>query len=566
MKVAIAVKRVTASLLILLAVSITVHPANAAAVFSLPATNTIPWGYDRCGVPGGIPHRTNIYATLGAGAATAQIQSTINSCPSNHVVFLGRGVFNITSTLNLGIGRNGITLRGSGTNTVLRYTGSGGGSVINLGVNSPLSSGAPIVAGSNKDSTNITVSSTAGLAPGQLIVVDQENDAALVWTTSRQSRMLSQMTRIEAINGEVLTVWPPLLWTFKTSLDARVKHFGAANFQVSMSGIEDLNIEYAGSASTGIFFDQAFGCWVKSVQSIRCPNYHFDSIDSLRCSYLDVWALDHPAHAPNHSGIRSYKRLCYSTIENCVFYRSTPPILLSHSASGNVIAYNFSLDSFQDGFGQYNMLWLNHGAHPMMNLCEGNFGNGVISDGYFGSSSHCTIFRNYLHGWTPSHPWANSCAVGLKRWTLYYNVVANVLGRPGVHFSEAASPGWAASYSKGAIWEMSYPNTGNDGFIGTRPPNPPINPGNDQSRDLNVVTTTFRHYNFDFYSNAIINHASSPTAMPTSLYLTSKPSWLGNLPWPLIGPDVRRWTARRTVPARTSPTRPANGITAGPVT
>ena len=67
--------------------------------------------------------------------------------------------------------------------------------------------------------------------------------------------------------------------------------------------------------------------------------------------------------------------------------------------------------------------------------------------------------------------------------------------------------------------------------------------------DLRVMPSTFVEGNYDFYHNATIwtntgtalNNGMTPTNLPPSLYLTSKPSWWtnwGNTPWPPIGPDV----------------------------
>src|SRR5436190_23206598 len=102
--------------------SATIIPTNRVANWASGVT---------VGVPGGIPHRTNIFMTLSAGASAATIQSAINSCPSNQVVLLGPGSYNIASTLNFGFGKNGISLRGSGPSTILHNTG--GSYIISLG-------------------------------------------------------------------------------------------------------------------------------------------------------------------------------------------------------------------------------------------------------------------------------------------------------------------------------------------------------------------------------------------------------------------------------------------------
>src|SRR5262245_18249191 len=80
--------------------------------------------WSQAGIEGGIAPRTTICATLNAGASASQINSAIASCPSNQVVQLGAGTFNLSSAIN--ISRSNVTLRGQGMSTVLNFTGSGG--------------------------------------------------------------------------------------------------------------------------------------------------------------------------------------------------------------------------------------------------------------------------------------------------------------------------------------------------------------------------------------------------------------------------------------------------------
>jgi hypothetical protein len=59
----------------------------------LPANRTADWSVS--GVPGGIPNRTTVCASLAAGATQAQIQSALNACPANQVVQLAAGTYSI---------------------------------------------------------------------------------------------------------------------------------------------------------------------------------------------------------------------------------------------------------------------------------------------------------------------------------------------------------------------------------------------------------------------------------------------------------------------------------------
>src|SRR5687768_16397880 len=85
----------------------------------LSANRRIDWS--QAGVPGGIPGRTTVCATLDPGATASQINTAITSC-GNGVVFLNAGTYNLSGGLNFG-GASNVTLRGAGPReTILRFT------------------------------------------------------------------------------------------------------------------------------------------------------------------------------------------------------------------------------------------------------------------------------------------------------------------------------------------------------------------------------------------------------------------------------------------------------------
>jgi len=54
-----------------------------------------------------------------------------------------------------------------------------------------------------------------------------------------------------------------------------------------------------------------------------------------------------------------------------------------------------------------------------------------------------------------------------------------------------------------------------------------------------TVSTIIRHKNYDFVRNQVdYDNKVGDMVLQPSLYLKSKPSWFGDLPWPVIGPDV----------------------------
>ena len=180
----------------------------------------------------------------------------------------------------------------------------------------------------------------------------------------------------------------------------------------------------------------------------------------------------------------------------------------------------------------------------MLNLCEGNvFQNSFKDDGYFGSSSHNTLFRNVI----PDQ-------VALKHFCNYYNIVGNILGAipappPLVRVYETeVSDYWNQNLYP--IYELGFPNIGNahhDGtFIGpTTPPDYHTLPNTldgCQQLDRNVKNTIIRHGNYDYVNNAVVWDPNIPDhTIPDSLFTTQAESiargmiW-GNLTFPPINP------------------------------
>src|SRR5213083_839054 len=77
--------------------------------------------WSQVGIPGGIPNRTTVCATLSPGATYTQINSAIAAC-NNGVVFLNPGTYNLAGGI-LFNNKSNVTLRGSGPDrTFLKFT------------------------------------------------------------------------------------------------------------------------------------------------------------------------------------------------------------------------------------------------------------------------------------------------------------------------------------------------------------------------------------------------------------------------------------------------------------
>src|SRR5437867_6234401 len=202
----------------------------------LDPSRAIDWIH--AGIPGGIPNRTTICASIDPGSSAAQIDAAIAACPANQVVFLSAGTFTLSAGLNM---KSDVTLRGAGANrTKLVFTGTTQcdrgpppypvicikGSFNWAG---GVENSADWTAGYAKGATVITLSNTANLQAGKnFLILDQVDDSADggdiyncgvaggcvsqgsdgMRTGPGGYRNQRQVVKVTAINGNQVTITP----------------------------------------------------------------------------------------------------------------------------------------------------------------------------------------------------------------------------------------------------------------------------------------------------------------------------------------------------------------------
>ena len=208
-----------------------------------------------------------------------------------------------------------------------------------------------------------------------------------------------------------------------------------------------------------------------------------------------------------------------------------------------MIGYNFAIESWFDNDPTTLMsadISFNHSAHGQFNLMEGNYVGKIGCDGYHGSASHNTIFRNVATGRTSFGNQAKETCVSLDRRNTHYNIVGNVFGDPNdVHETDYAT---ASGFSGGAIYRLGYPDIGNNTYTGTYPPTA-LTHGGGGSRDLYVDRddtangTTMIEGNWDSVSDSQ-DWTITPEPIPDSLYHAEKPEFFGDVEWPPFAANI----------------------------
>ena len=552
------------------------HLSGAADAQKLPGSDVIP--ADRLtdwtpgvtvGVPGGIPtDRNNLidvtkapYNADNTGTADAQpaIMKAVTAAKDKDVVYLPAGTYRINQTIYTGAKSN-ITIRGDGPDkTLILPYGNTGGILVGGAWDWLWQKPDWAIAGSpKKGDTVITVGDTSALDKypnggiGRICRIILKNDPKLpVVAMGSWDYCRRQKSRIVAKTPTSVTIDPPLLFDLPVDLAPKM---AVATQQAEFVGVEDLKFDAKNSTSGGgfVYMKQCYGCWAKNVTVLNVPNRHLWISDSLQCQFEHCFVSKRIGQGSNGAGILMASTSFSLFQDNIVAYQFAH-IQMESGSSGNVVAYNYCYDSSIGGMIGVSIN-ADHSPHNSFNLYEGNVSSKFQCDGYHGSTSHDTVFRNWLHGTNDKTDQFGIC-VYLNRFTRAYSVVGNVLGSPKyTYLYDNDNNGFG--YNQHFIYVFGLPNMGNGGFNGKTvqlskgidwPDMPALRaaePGKGprdgfQELDLDVKATTLLKGNWNYCDKGVrASESLKGVKLPSSLYLKEKPAWFGNLNWPAFGPDT----------------------------
>jgi hypothetical protein len=522
-----------------------------------------PGTWESAGVEGGIPDRQVICADVtqppysadntGAVSAVAALQSAIDDCPAGQVVYVPEGTYLIDGPLL--INQKSITLRGAGAATVFEATAS-----LSIGRLSPWPPPKaqpayymPITGGAMRGSTTVTVADASSIPVGKMIMIDEVDDPALVWTKNGMvGRFRGSMHMVESKTATSVTFRPPLPIDYVNAPQLS-RHPDLTEY----AGVED--IHFHGNGSEPGRFITVVSAWNVWITGCEFSNMPAKTIFAGWVGHLEIrknYLHDQANGGPNSEGIDLANDVNWSlVVDNICVAAGYPQINIGDMGAnpyysggfGNVLAYNYCVDSFytdpptSTNHGMMTIdIGTNHSPHPQYNLVEGNIMGKFGVDSYHGSGSHTVLLRNVITGrnnWTYA---SNRIAVQIDRRNLYYSLIGNVLGEVGnpttyEYVATSGLPGWTES----TIYRLGYPNVGNVSFSGEFPPTP-LYHGDGGPRDLYVdrddtaYGTTLIEGNWNPISGQ--DWTTAPEPIPESYYLVSKPSWFGALAWPPMDP------------------------------
>ncbi len=515
------------------------------------------WSY--CGVPGGIPVRTTIYAALGVpGQAStyaqtvtaAEVNAALAACPAGQIVYLYPGTYNLGQITFAS--QTGVTLAGAGAGqTIVNSTASPS---VTATQRYPVNAGAVAMTGGyTRGSMAVTVASAASFTAGALVFFDEEASPDLwadgigtyyrtglttPWnmTASRCHRFTS---RITSIVGTTLNLATPLPFSFSAALTPRAYPLnGAAG--ASLCGLEDMTIVSSTGLDYAVQFIGADRCWVKDVEAYGYVGttgtfqYQWSAQCEMRRNYIHD-ANGYPAQADGYAYFLYYG--CSGClVEDNITQRTATAGVINGSA-GNAMLYNRFGDSRRASHGFLDQsIIFNHGPHSTYNLIEGNVCQRIQDDGTHGNASFTTLFRNWVHGiYPPGGTPTTRRLVDFCRGGYYHTVVGNIIGdssySPAVYeFDGVAAINCCYILGYPGMDSISMAQFTGQPFVGwDKPVTVP---------DADVAGTILRHGNFDYYNNAPQYLPDVTHIIPSSLFYGSRPAYWGSLDWPAIGPDV----------------------------
>ncbi len=512
----------------------------------IPSDRRVTW-QDNVGVPGGIVHRTNLYLMLPAGSTRAQILTALNSSSTSQYVLLTNGTYTMDDTLRVPTGK---VLRGMGSNTIVD---GGGGQPITISpttgwhsweqetiVSASSAAHTNWTSGYSQGTTNIVLTNASAFTVGKLIILDQLNDAnASVYGNSDSGNPYSiyeytseahlndgrdrcqfQMNRIAAKSGNTVTLEIPIYMpNYTSSLSPQAWRF--ATSPVTNAGIEDLRVD-VGGVDGCCSMDVAYGCWMTNVtvhSSTATRGFIFLKW-TLRCSVIDSQVIADVQEIDTY-GIRT-RGSAAALVQNCWGDGLRAPFT-PNGCSGSVWAYNFATNCQTTGFF-FQSGFLQHGGFPNMNLYEGNWAPGLGGDNVWGGCNRNTWFRNRFTGKDsdPGGSHGNLEAAALMSTNRHCQIIGNILGQPSLLTYQ--DDGTTACHSDRVYFLGTYdPGSGCSGVY-----------------DPIVVQSLIRAVNWTSATttnSGVINDGYSPSDLPNSYYLASKPAFFGDLTWPPIDPS-----------------------------
>ncbi|MFA4852980.1 MAG: glycosyl hydrolase family 28-related protein [Bacteroidales bacterium] len=369
----------------------------------IPSNNRVEWDKAGCQYTFTEPQLVADVMNFGAHAdgITDDMQAVVDAISSLNgrygVVYFPSGTYLLQSGVSL---PDSVVIRGAGSDSTFIKLNSTGSCFGVYGTSDGIFT--DIVSGFNKDSEKITVDNIGIFSNGDYVEIRQENGSwdsnPATWATYS----VGQITRVVSITGDTLFLEDKLRITFDTTLGLEIRKILPKKY----ISIECLNIERTDSSTSGtgynFEFNLAVNCRVKGVESNKSQGSHCminlgSHIEIKGCYFHDAYMYDGSGTKGYGVTLNCHSGLCL--ISDNIFKHLRHAMMTKHGANGNVFAYNYSIEVFRNGSGEFPADYGGdislHGHYSFANLFEGNIVQNIHIDNYWGPSGpYNTFFRN----------------------------------------------------------------------------------------------------------------------------------------------------------------------------
>ena len=260
-----------------------------------------------------------------------------------------------------------------------------------------------VTAGATKDSTQITVTDASEFVVGEFAEIRQDNDWAVMdpenfWRDPANvdwvpEYCVGQMFEVVAVNGNTVTVDPPVHFTYNPAMNPQLRPQGLV-VGVGIQGLYLTRLNTADRAT--VVMRNAAYCWMRDCESENTYRAHVSGSTALRCEIRRNYM--HHAHdygGGGHGyGVTLGEHVTDFLIEDNIFVFLRHAMMVQVGASGNVYGYNYSIEPNANGDWTPCDISM-HGHYPLMNLFEGNVVQEVDVADYWGPCGPGnTLLRN----------------------------------------------------------------------------------------------------------------------------------------------------------------------------
>lgn len=327
-------------------------------------------------------------------AINAAIDS-LNGQPG--VIYFPPGIYALHSTV---IVPSGVILRGAGADsTVLKMKHSGYGFSFAGNVSGGFEN---VIGGYQKGSFRLILPSGHGFVQGDFAELLETNGAWDSNPASWAGNVVGQVLKISEVLGDTLILDKALRITYDSVLTPRIRKL----LPVTDAGMESLKIfrdDTSGTSSSyNISFEKAAYCWVKGVEGhislgSHCMINLSTNIEVSGCYFHD--ANNYDGGGTRGYGVTLNTHAGQCLVENNIFRHLRHAMMTKCGANGNVFVYNYSVEPFRNGAGEYPSDGCGdislHGHFSYANLFESNVVQTVWIDQTWGPSGpYNTFFRN----------------------------------------------------------------------------------------------------------------------------------------------------------------------------